>query len=656
MQHTNGDLLTLVQLLEGRLSSAEGVAVRERLADDPQLRQQWQLLSTAASAPFALDDLDLLGANDPTTVAAFVEGGLSEAEARSFEQSCWKNAASLREVVHAFRSLSEVPLETVAPSFTSRLMSVVGEECSTGIHEPEKPKQARTTKTSSHAKANGTKNGYFNGRKPQLPPRKRRTPSRQQQPAVGRQRKQIRLLAAVAMLVALGLTLFFALQPSSPDRDAPLVNDPQAPPPAPVLPDAPDEIRPNDSGDPIVDRKAPDTQIVVPQPDRTPPDSAPTPHPKPPAGELPVMVRWTDVQGIAARREKPNGTWQGILAQTSNREPSQAVTLRTLPRSWAQGELIAGRGFVLDADTELRFDAKREQAAASPVTIHVKVTQGQVALNGMHAGDRVRIQLGNQSTDLTVKEAGAAIGIAEDDGGGKIFAWVGETTVGDIVLNGGQELEWKGQAFSEPTDIKQLHEWWLRPQTTFPMTAKSATAVNRSDDLLAALERVRGTSQPRDIVVAANVSFSLDAVAGVSRAATSNDAPRRAAAIRWLMKAPDNAPLTNRVWAEVASAAGVTRSKLAVRSWFRSAQRKARPSDEQLRDLSVGLMPRNSVFVRECSIHFFREITGLPLAEYNPENPTKPAMDSVRQKVRRVLNRRPGGTRQKTRPTRRTRS
>ena len=58
MASPDAHLLTLINLREGRLSSAEGMAVREQLADDTTLRLHWQTLAKAIDVVTPLVDTE----------------------------------------------------------------------------------------------------------------------------------------------------------------------------------------------------------------------------------------------------------------------------------------------------------------------------------------------------------------------------------------------------------------------------------------------------------------------------------------------------------------------------------------------------------------------------------------------------------------------
>jgi len=88
-----------------------------------------------------------------------------------------------------------------------------------------------------------------------------------------------------------------------------------------------------------------------------------------------------------------------------------------------------------------------------------------------------------------------------------------------------------------------------------------------------------------------------------------------------------------------------------LRRWFAAVKSGRKPQAADLGRLVHGLLPRQPLFVRQCAIHFLRQITNLPLAEYHPERPTRAALKSVALKVRRATgNANPRSRKGKRRP------
>ena len=126
MASPDAHLLTLINLREGRLSSAEGMAVREQLADDTTLRLHWQTLAKAIDVVTPLVDTERSSTVELETMAAFVEGNLSASDAAAVEHLCWENNAALRDVVAAFRSVhAEEVTFAVQPRILHRLRDAV---------------------------------------------------------------------------------------------------------------------------------------------------------------------------------------------------------------------------------------------------------------------------------------------------------------------------------------------------------------------------------------------------------------------------------------------------------------------------------------------------------------------------------------------------
>jgi hypothetical protein len=220
----------------------------------------------------------------------------------------------------------------------------------------------------------------------------------------------------------------------------------------------------------------------------------------------------------------------------------------------------------------------------------------------------------------------------------QVLVWAGDVHVEETKLTSGHLVTWNGRTFEEPSNIVAKHAWRRRPTRSLALSKRLTDRMNRSDDLLAALAAVGQGSRAVDVKVTANLGFALDPITTVPAAASSDVEDRRTAAIHWLLATLDGEPITRQVWRQLAPSIGTGQTQLSIRTWFRAAQGKIRPSNKQLGELSTGLGARQPLFVRQCAIHFLRHITRLPLAEYNPNRPTTATIDSVRQKTRRATN------------------
>lgn len=656
MPQTDAHLLTLIQLLEGMLPAEQGAAVRERLAEDADLREHFRLLSEAVEPPTSPADAESLDFRDLETAAAFVEGRLTTDEAAEFESRCWRSPSLLRETVAAFRATMSVPSDVAIPhGVRERMFDVIGTEL--GRHPIVPSDDAKTNgrplRERSGRTATRKRPMRRNGSLPPVP-QQAASPS---SPAGSRRTLTATIVGTVVLLAIAAVAIIVSNRDPDADSKPTAKTNGQSPN---------DVVRENDDHGPVPRKSyVPDPGPSYPPPKRDPAIAKrpqgkrmidPSPRkPKTPAGRVFATIHYGDVYGVVGRRSDDAGKWQGVLYSDDGTPDDKPVTLRTLPTSWMRAKFSTGLEFVLDADSEVRISSRSLPREPKTSVIAIDVRRGRVALLGLKRNDRIRLlhAAGNREAArrLTMRAmvAATAVGFVRDEETpGDVVVWDGGVDLGSRKVDGGHRFRWNGRQLGRPEKSTGKDEWRTRPLRRPALRAAFYNRFNRSPDLMRSLAATpRGVSR-KDLLAATNLSFSLDPLNAIPAATTSRIEFRRVAALHWLLRADPNRRMTSAVWRRVIRASDPQATKLTLKDWFDAARKKSRVDATQLRKLSVGLGPNQPIFIRQSAIYFFRQITRQPLREYDPDRPTADAIAKVRQIARRVLmsqRRRGRGTR-----------
>ena len=640
MASPDAHLLTLINLREGSLSSAEGMAVREQLAADATLRSHWQTLAKAIDVVTPLVDTERNSKIELETMAAFVEGNLSASDAAAVEHLCWEDNAALRDVVAAFRSIhAEEVTFAVQPSLHQGLRDAVEFELG-AIAQDEFLESGTIHSTTTRSQpVNGSVPSESNGKSVvEL----RKEDARQSHNNFNhRTGRGVIVALVVAGLLFLSLGLIFFIRGGGMSKRTPIATPTSPkdgidrPKNADLMnPDSPNVPPPPDGSLPMVKHQDP-----LKPPSQEPQERKPALPDGRGLGQI-VQVEWTDISGVVARRWGDQGQWAGLLSSTKKEISDGALTVRTLPQSWVRGGVAGGPEIVVDSDSELQLIIRqRDEEPQQRTAVILQILQGRAAIAGLRNGAEIRMAKGEHEWAVRSVANDTAVGLIHLDGlRRQIVVCDGAVQVDDMRLTAGWSVTWNGRTFEKPATDVSRQAWWLAPPQTLAMRKSLVDRINHSDNVLKALSLVGRGARKQDINLASNLSFALDAVDTVPQAAQSNLETRRLAAINWLLVADGRQPETSLVWRKIEESLGTGRAQSSVRTWFQAAQSKTRPTQQQLGELSAGLGARQSLFVRQTAIHFLRQISGLQLAEYDPSRPNKNSIESVRQKLRRVIS------------------
>lgn len=700
MNQQNTHILTLIKLREGHLSDAEGLSVREQLASDSLLLQHWKSLSQlyeqkiSPGEPETQNNTEI----DAESVAAFVEERMNPDQRRKFESECWNHLNSLREVISAYQAIhAGVSPNRISEQNTissaqvvQRMNDVIKSECqmvdslpmdSHYLQEIEVPSQTHLNSTIQDSSESDLESINH------LPQRGESNP----ESVFGNQRRfswQSRTAITIAIvLIAIAIPVYFGFIR---DRGTTSISKKPVPKPSPSVLEksrsAPKEKSPSEapSGLAVVpevelkpDVSKPATKIV-----NAPPAMSPQDDEKPliakkgttvvPASKIDLQIDWVRLSGIIGSRTSTELPWKGILADAATKQITNKkhLEIHTLPFSWVQGKIQSQSGdsgpdFVLDADSELQMTIRgikpqnqakqRDSKRASLQTvIDLNHSAGRVALSQLQAGDEIQFQDQRRSWSIQVKQDDTSVGfVQQNENRREIMLFSGEIQVVSnsdqraISLKSDQMIVMRDHAFGAPVRVGGKQSWRTEPPKPLELSKSFIEQMNQSDDLLASLVAVPAGSTGGELLASTNLGFALDPVATVSQAAFSKSEIQRTAAITWLIAAKED-PATETIWRKINVACNANPAATSIRVWFKIAQGKVPGNQKILAELSAGLGAMQPLFVRQCAIHFLRQLTRQRFTEYDPNQPTPTAINSVRQKLRRAAgNARPKGN---TRP------
>ncbi|QDV52359.1 hypothetical protein [Gimesia fumaroli] len=657
MKPNHAPLLILIKLREGHLSDAEGLSVREQLASDSLLLQHWKTLSQLYQQPNKPIKVPQHSDIDAESVAAFVEEEMSPEQSEAFEAACWDQTELLREVIAAYQAahfdflVSSIP-EEYAQQTSRRMRDILSEQtrpADASLTEadylaPIEDEQKTVLESASAASTKLEK----------TPVKTHSHKTRSQSPLRERSKKRNGALwfsvAVAAVLIVVIPTYFVFVH--NPAKNS--ITKKTSPGPIPLVPDHSN----SNSNKPLDVEIAPEIAVVpesIPKahqpetPDRenelnAKPLVAQKPMLDNPAAPVQLSLDWTKVAGIVGLKTDRTSPWKGILAEGATLKVDQVMhlELRTLPFSWLQGTLGSGLKLVMDANSEASLSVQGVPQKENQTNIDLQLHSGKVAFTHLNTGDVLRLQHQRQEWLVEVKQDETSLGFHQLEGNKQeLIAFAGELLVTapfseqPISLKTDQMLVMKDQSVSLPLKLAGNQNWRSKPAGTLKLKPALIDRMNQSKNLLASLMTVPAGQSGLEVLASTNLGFTLDPTFAVPRATSSLSELQRTAAIEWLLAAKDD-PTTRAVWNRIKVMENSTTSAISIQTWFQMAQRKVPANQQLLKELSLGLGAKQPLFVRQCSIHFLRQLTRQRLAEYDAGAPTPAAINSVRQKLRRA--------------------
>ena len=647
MNPAPGNLIRLLQLLEGQLSDSETQAVQRRLRD-PQLHACWRLLQRVGSESVLPQSASPQTELPAEILAAFLEGQLAEREAEEIEEQCWKSAELLREVISSYRFLyREAAPDAVTASLTGRLIDLLdpADKFSQDSRH-DRSGQAADKPTAPPAVGNQTSERTVPFAKELVTRRANgveSTASRRLAPRVPRS-WALHSAAAVAGIVLAVTTVamvsrFFSRAPAAAPQVAatrpaeePIVQPNDRPPKPPVAQGGlASTEEPNDALElpvevpveaAVADAVQPDAKPTVAASPPGPPDndrravSEPLPEVNPSYREL--AIQWDRIEGLLIGRSAGQSDWSGIRALPTSAESPH---LATLPDSWATASTNYGR-LVMGPDTRVQLDDSRN-------ALQVTVRRGGVAFDDLPNGREVEFRNGLRSWTVRSTREKTAMGFVVHGEQPRLFVRRGEVTLGETRLRQGRQaaLHPDGPAVSVATRASTA--WFDRPQQSVQLASATRTALLNSVSIRADLDQLRRSSDSPARVLSTRWALAMFPQETLADTLAARDQRMVQETFKWLLAGDPTDPRIRQAWRVLASKTDDAVVFRALARWMRLAQQGQRLNANEALQIVRGLNHQD-LLVRQMASFFLEHALGRRV-QYDPQGPIAARQQAVRQ-------------------------
>lgn len=619
----------MLRLLDGKLSPSEGLALRERIVTDEEVRRHWQLLWHASQnddgAGSGGESIRVTNGHSERVstdqLAALLEGTLDTSEAAAVERECWRSPELLREALSTFRFLNEV-IETpsVPVSLTARLLRIGTD--------------ARMSFDSTADDAVITLDEIAASHVTQAPQRN------------GRPHRLLAIVAAVVLLLA-GIAVIVWLRTG---RDAggpgeggegiakkPAVISPDdggempAPDddfPAPRIPDEPVVVQtPAKPDEPVVTIPKPSVPVPDPLPDET------RPSPKPPLSV--AQIAWSDVRGLLVTSRLDDQRWQAAADSIRLDQPTR---LATLPESWVLGKLGGTGQIVLAEDTEVVIKVSDDSPSVFDLSLH----RGRAAVRDVPVDTQLRFQIGAAQFELTVAERNTWLGVESHGNTLRLVVRSGQVKLLGKPVRSGRQVVWSDTGFGPVQPTKGNVAWMQRPEGNTKLPASLLASLKTSEDITAALSELRTDSKTasESRLIATRWSMALNTNDTVWESLNAPQEAVRVQALEAIMRMADGDPRMPQAVRAINAAIGNDETAGQVIRWFRSATRGNNPAAADAWSM-VDALSSDQLAVRQMAVFFLERGTGMRLSGYNPTDSPRARMQGIQQWTQ-VVNQRFG--------------
>jgi hypothetical protein len=621
------DLLTMLRLLDGKLSPSDGLAVRERIVTDEEVRRHWQLLwhasqndDGAGSGEEALRVANGHSEGISTDqLAALVDGTLEMSEAAAVERECWHSPELLREALSTFRFLHEViEPPSVPASLTARLLRIGAD--------------ARTSFDSTADDAVMTLDDIADSHLTRVPQR------------TGRPHRLLAIVAAVVLLMA-GIAVIIWLRTggnaggpgeggegivrkpamASPDdgREMPAPHDDL---PAPRIPDEPVVVQ--------TPTKPDETVVAIPKPIVPIPDPRPDdPRPSPPQSPSIAQIAWSDVRGLLVTSRLDEQRWQ---AADDSIRIDQPTRLATLPESWVLGKLGGTGQIVLAEDTEVVIKTSDD----SPPVFDLSLHRGRAAVRDVPVDTRLRFQIGAAQFELTVAERNTWLGVESHGNTLRLVVRAGQVKLLGKPVRSGRQVVWSDTGFGPVQPTKGNVAWMQRPEGSTKLPASLIASLKSSEDITAALAEMRTDSKTasESRLIATRWSMALNTNDTVWESLNAPQEAVRVQTLEAIMRMADGDPRMPQAVRAINAAIGNDDTSGQVIRWFRSATRGQNLAAADAWSM-VDSLSSDQLAVRQMAVYFLERGTGMRLSGYNPTDSLRARMQGIQQWTQVVTQR-----------------
>ena len=663
------DLILLIRLLHDDLSPPEGAYVREKIGDSKRFADKYHAVAAAKNRTRTPEEsIAGLETVDVERVARFIDEALPPQQQAEFETACWQVPSLLDEVIATWRATRQPNTAVVPPAdFGARMISTV------------RPSANRESAEQSHRQTPSSSR-KSRQRSPQL--QKGRAQS-----GLPQRRRSIQWTAvAVGVVATIAVALLVSSQfshDSQLDRiareDQPVDDDsergtngvPQVSPRdvdrddssvvVDMIPDGPLSITPERLPN-VLDH--PELPLERPVAEVNPPlNPAPVP---PPVDSLPtrrsVIRRWRNIAGVVAVRSEGQSQWHGVHSDSAKTAISDSVAngILTFASSQATAELSSGCQLALGTETFVQPISTKLQPNDSKndeVVGELRLEYGRVAVVGLSNHERIRIFVGDRTLD--VQSVGRRADFMVEQSSDTILCAVRR---GAIEVNEQRVTpdNWVQFDSLRPTSVKPRERalrWIDDPAAGQQIPKQLCEALNHAENIYADAQALLGSGNQRVAQFAARTLIELADVRDpdvipesfIRVGVDSGSEVRRVALVRWILSAMERQPdRTDAIWDAVLRHAGrqngnrtprlTNTARDDLREICHAAIHRVSPDLNRIRKLAQQLQPTHHVFVRQSAKFFLEQIMEEDLSEYNPVNPSRRAISSVMQKIRRWRN------------------
>lgn len=324
-------------------------------------------------------------------------------------------------------------------------------------------------------------------------------------------------------------------------------------------------------------------------------------------------VTWKEIIGLLAIRSasdpssvsstsRSNPTWrpmeEGANFQSSsnnNRPNNSRVILRTLPFSRAEGEFVSGGRVVVASDSGLTIDRNTKDAAAI-----IDLNYGSMAMIDFKEDQEVRLQTAGKIL-ATMRWLGNATAVVHRQTTGlSIQVDRGRIEINDQIVRQKAVQIGDDKVVETIRAPRRLPRWLTNPESPTDQTKSILAQVATTNDLASALnQRVTAMAaamtdrdDPTTLMQLAHMQVSMHG-ANLYRLAGSRVPVVRFAALQRLAQLPDNDPRTQRAWDSMERALNNPQRYRQVRTWFNFVRNGNRPGSDQFEQMLSGLTARD---------------------------------------------------------------
>ena len=595
--------------------------LRESLAETGELRPLSEIVGCVSDEiRSARNGAVASGVIPIETVAAFVDGELSDAESDALCQVVTFDNSVLAELVSAVRAISQ-PLEELPPlpeSLTGQLLAMRSSlpvptqtqmDDAIAEHAIEAPAESRPEPTV-------------------IPPTIKAESARTRASRRPRRQRPFATVAAVASIAAAIAVIAFLIVRSN--RHAPEQPDfvdhnltPVIPVPGLTDPNSESEVQiAEDHRDPPSELPslAPDMPVV---PNRSPvaqqndqpsvrPDREPdkTLAPKQQISDRPPPTtvvkatklkgaRWTDVTGVLSRRNQVNvssqaraTTWEPITADSVvDVLPTGARgtnILQTLPQSRAEASFESGGRIVMSSDTSIQVGKGDESISAA-----IAVQHGDVALMDLPADTHIRLlSAGKHVASLRWQSKASAV-MQYGENGLEVHVRGGTIEINDQPKKDASVAIARDRSVQSIKSPNRIPTWVDRPVETIHVKQTFLAQIRESNNVMTTVnQQIRNISQaPRlndaDAKSLATLARWQSALAGerIFRLANSPIPAVRLAALERVSSLPRWDPRYPRTWAMIETSVRDKQRAQRFKRWCIQIQQRNPLNDAQINAL-----------------------------------------------------------------------